>query len=110
MTASLNELPPELQSAIIKWILRPRHLASVCRVSKRLHAITMPILYRVMKINVNKWNLDHLERFLTYGHPGLQYVRALDIDYSGEFSETIALKAAKDALQVLPRNCLMLFR
>ena len=70
----------------------------------------MPILYQSMFLNVDHWKQDHLDHFLKHGHRGHSYVRSLDIDSDELSTEEVALKVAKDALLVLPRNRLYSFR
>lgn len=103
-------LPTELHTAIASWLLRPSDLKNLCQASKYFCAVTVPILYHKISINVDQWPKDVLERFLQYGHMGHMHVRSLDVDSDLLDSETEALKIAKDALQVLPRNCLRSFR
>ena len=110
MAARVFDLPSELQTAIISWIFRPNDIASVCLVSKQLYDIAMPLLYHSIFLNVDHWTKQQLDRFLAQGHSGHKYVRALDIDSDDLDTEVVALKVAKDALQVLPRNCLQSFR
>lgn len=103
-------LPPELQTAIITCLLRPEHLAQVCLVSRQFRRIALPLLYRDFSINVSEWTNTQLERFLARGHSGHRHIRSLDIDSEDIEGEDLALKAAKDVLQVLPRNSLRSFR
>ncbi|KAK3701567.1 hypothetical protein LTR37_015421 [Vermiconidia calcicola] len=106
----LIHLPPEVQTSVISWVLNPSHLARVCLVSKQLHDIAMPLLYQSLFLNVDRWDKDRLRSVLKRGHRGHRYIRALDIDSEKLEQEAEALKIAKDALQVLPRNCLQSFR
>lgn len=106
----LLRLPSELQTAIIANVLHPKHLAQVCLVSRHLQQIALPFLYRDLSINVSTWSTDELERIRTRGHPGHAHIRSIDIDSDYLDGEDLALKTAKDVLQVLPRNCLRAFR
>ena len=108
--SSFAQLPTELQTLIITSLLRPTDVSNVCLVSKDFCAVAVPLLYHSITINVDRWNLDVLKRFLQYGHLGHMYVRSLDIDSDELSTEDLALKTAKDALQVLPRDCLRSFR
>lgn len=110
MDSRFLKLPPEIQSAIISHVLRPRHLAQVCLISKHLQQIALPFLYRDFSINVSTWSTDELEQFLARGHSGHAHIRSIDIDSDDLDGEDLALKTAKDLLQVLPRNCLRAFR
>lgn len=103
-------LPAELQTAIIDCILRPEHLAQVCLVSKQLHRIALPMLYKDFSINVSEWSEEELERFLVRGHAGHPHIRSLEVDSEDLNGEEKALKVAKDALQVLPKNSLRSIR
>ena len=107
---TLASLPSELQSSIVSWVLRPDHLANICLVSKQFYDVAMPMLYRDMTFNVDHWEQEHLDRFLCFGHRGHNFIRCLDIDSDEIQSENVALKIAKDALQVMPRNSLRSFR
>lgn len=109
-TFKLLALPPELQTAVIDCIFRPKHLAQVCLVSKQLQRIALPLLYRDFSINVSEWSEIELERFLARGHSGHAHIRSIEVDSEDLEGEAQALKVAKDALQVLPRNSLRSFR
>lgn len=104
------QLQPELQTAIIAHVLHPKHLAQVCLVSKYLQRIALPFLYREISINVSIWSEPQLERFVASRHSGHAHIRSIDIDSEDIEGEDLALKVAKDVLQVLPRNCLRAFR
>ena len=110
MSDGLLDLPSELQSAIISWLLRKADLISLCLVSKQLYHVTMPILYHSVSLNVDHWQKRNMDRFLTHGHQGHLYIRSLDIDSDKRVLEVVARKAAKDALTILPRDCLRSFR
>lgn len=109
-TSRFLTLPNEIQSAIIEWVLRPGEIASVCLVSKQLSAIALPILYRSVSINVDRWTREHRKRIRMRGHIGHKHIRTLDVDSNKIASEPAALKVAKDILQVLPRDSLDAFR
>jgi len=109
-TSRLLSLPPELQTAITSWLFRPSHVAQICLVCKQLRSIAMPQLYRDFAINVDEWSQDEIDRFVTRGHAGHRLIRSLDVDSSNLDTEDVAMKVAKDLLQVLPRNLLRSFR
>ena len=110
MGKTFLDLPPEVQTAVVSWVLRPSDIAQLCLVSRQFHDVAMPPLYHSMYFNVDRWKPEHLEQFLTRGHGGHQYVRSLDVDSEHLEGEESARKLAKDVLQVLPRNCLTSFR
>jgi hypothetical protein len=105
-----THLPNEIQTQIVAWLLRSADLAKVCLVSRQLYDVAMPMLYHSIYLNVDRWSAEHLRRVLTPQHPGLKHIRALDVDSIQLKSEKLALKVAKDALQVLPRDRLQCFR
>ena len=110
MSRTLLDLPAEIQSAIVSWVLRPKDIARLCLVSKQLYDVSIPGLYHSMDFDVDRWKKERLERFLCRGHRGHQHIRILDIDSDELESEPDARKLAKDLLEVLPRNCLTSFR
>jgi hypothetical protein len=110
MGMTFLDLPPEVQTAVVSWVLRPCDIAQVCLVSRQFHDVAMPSLYHSMYFNVDRWKREHLDRFLTRGHCGNGYVRSLDVDSDDLEGEARACKLAKDILQMLPRNCLTSFR
>lgn len=110
MTRTLLDLPPEIQTGIASWVLRPKDIARLCLVSRQLYDVSMPGLYHSMYLNVDRWKKQNLERFLCRGHRGHQHVRTLDVDSDELSSEPGARKLAKDILEILPRNCLTSFR
>ena len=110
MGRTFIDLPPEVQSSVVSWVLYPHHIANVCLVSRQLHDVSMPFLYHTMYLNVDRWKVDHLRKFVERGHNGHQHIRTLDVDSDNLKAEPDALKLAKDILQVLPRKCLTSFR
>lgn len=104
------DLPPEVQSAIVSWVLRPEDNVRLCLVSRQFYDVSMPMLYHSMYLNIERWKENHLKQFLTRGHRGHQYVRSLDVDSDSLNLEHVALGTAKTALNLLPRNCLSSFR
>jgi hypothetical protein len=110
MGKTFLDLPPEVQSSVVSWVLYPRHIANVCLVSRQLRDVSLPFLYHTMYLNVDRWKAVHLRKFVERGHRGHRYVRTLDVDSDNLKMEPDALKLAKDILQVLPRNSLTSFR
>ena len=110
MARKLLDLPPEIQTAIVSWVLRPSDTASLCLVSRQLYDVSMPGLYHSMYLNVDRWKKEELQRFVARGHPGHRHIRALDVDSDELDTEGNARKLAKDVLQMLPRDCLTSFR
>ena len=110
MAKGLLDIPAELQTAVMWWILRPSEVAKLCLVLQQLHNIAMPLLYRSIYLNVDHWKTKQLDLIQARGHPGHRHIRSLDIDSDELKTEAIALKVAKDALHILPRDCLKSFR
>lgn len=106
----LDRLPAELQITCLEWVLRQSDLASVCLVSKQLRTVAMPLLYRSVFIDVDQWSDEHLDKIFMRRHPGHLHIRTVDIDSTHLRSEEKALKVAKDALEVLPRDRLTSYR
>ena len=92
------------------WGLRLDDIAHLCLLCRQLHDIAVSVLYHSVSVNVDHWKKAHLDCFLSQGHRGHKYVRSLYIDSTELKSEVIALKAAKDAIHVLPKNGLQSFR
>jgi len=100
----LQNLPPELQSLIVSWLLRPSHLKNVGLSCKVLRDIATPFLYEKVCINADSITPEALRALWVPGHYGHKVVRSLQLREEAEQEEKKAEKVAKAALRVLPQE------
>ena len=109
--SAIENIPPELQKAIISLIPRPTDLKSLCLTSKQLRNIATSYLYRDVKLDLREWKVGH--GFFKQGHPGHKYVRMLSIIPSGYIPTQQAGRSMRQAIRVLlgliPRDALQEF-
>ncbi|KAK6433909.1 hypothetical protein LTR95_009914, partial [Oleoguttula sp. CCFEE 5521] len=106
-------LPVELQKDILDYITTCRDRKSLCLVSKEMHALTAPYLYRNVELSLVDL-ADKLKDSLGAGNRSLQHIRRLVIQAAhlegGQLSES-HVAVLSSVLTVLPKDrCRLAYR
>lgn len=111
---TLLSVPPELQTAIVSYILRPSDLKSLCLSCQQLGAVATEQLYNDVLLDVGK--RTRKPGFFVTNHRGHRHIRSLTVFVAPDGYGTYqfmycpsANLATRLALQLIPRNILKHF-
>lgn len=114
---TLLDLPHDIHSHILSFVVRPTDQVSLCLTCKHFHEIVVRQLYKVVELDLGGEKDERLPAFLSPDNIGVKWIREVELymehhedKYSPCNFSRQANFSVKLLLQMLPRNQLELFR